>query len=533
MLYKSSFDEIETGEEEPLVIHRHGEKAGEALIVFIHGLGGKRYRTWTPKPHDPAKVSFPRFLYEDFDQLDVGLYAYRSLLGRLAFWKSIPLDREADVLSSRLAQLAQAEEGEGYRSIILVGHSMGGILSRAAVAQLIRKSDTNTLAAVKGLFLMASPQAGSLRVPQALAWLTADSRALRAHSDLVADTYRTLLDHVVAKPSHIESGKYYIPSYVVAGAEDNWVDRFSSGLGVVAENLNTVRGSHFETVKPAHKQNDTYIWVKGKLRRLLAGLRPPPDLFEDFDLAGKLMIDRAALRKNVRDVIHPDGRARIVAVKGKKRCGKSHSIYFLDHVEQLGGFEKLVVALEECGSPATFGPVDLAASLLRLLQGDAARIPNKGPGQTDSRWIQSIAQVVLGYVKAKGRIILIVLDGFAHPSLPPLTRELIRELIRTSDRERGLRVMLLDCRDDLLIAEAGARLVIENVADIGDEDLRRFFLAQARAGGRPDPSVEVLDGMIATVRAEAERGRGDAPSDQSDNERIGQAAEAVAQEMDR
>jgi hypothetical protein len=88
--------------------------------MFIHGLGGTRYRTWTPEGQDPRKVGFPKFLHEDIPTLDVGLYAYRTALGRLKWWRSIELEDEAEVLADRLRDCAKV-----YRSIILVGHSIG------------------------------------------------------------------------------------------------------------------------------------------------------------------------------------------------------------------------------------------------------------------------------------------------------------------------------------------------------------------------------------------------------------------------
>src|SRR4051794_19478165 len=79
---------------EPLVIHRRtAERHNYGLLIFVHGLGGRRYGskgTWG---------QFPRFVYDDFPMLDVGLYAYRTLFGRLKFWESVPLDKEARVLA--------------------------------------------------------------------------------------------------------------------------------------------------------------------------------------------------------------------------------------------------------------------------------------------------------------------------------------------------------------------------------------------------------------------------------------------------
>jgi pimeloyl-ACP methyl ester carboxylesterase len=525
------FEKIYEDDEEPLVIHRHGDKPCQTLIIFLHGLGGKRYATWTRKGMKPAESSFPKFLHQDFDKLDIGLYAYRTLWGRLRFWKSIPLEQEATVLADRIRDLVRNEDASRYRAIILAGHSMGGILARAAVANLIQRSDRVALEAIKALFLLATPQAGSVRVPRMLSFLTSDSRALVAHGAVVTRIQETLTNHVVQEGSLRAPDRYYIPTYVVAGAEDNWVDRFSSGLGVRADFINTVRGSHTDTVKPRHKNDDTYSWVKGKLRALLAQLREPPNHFEDWDLAGKLLINRKTLRTNMRDMIDPEGRARILAVKGRPRCGKSHSIYFIEHVEQAGTFEKVVIELDQTGSPATFGPVDLARSVLELLQRDTSRIPEQTVGTTATRWVQTVAEHVVGHMKAKGGVILIVLDGFAHPSLPAPTRELVRELIRHVDRERKLRIVLLGCSDDLLLARADGRLFVETISDITDGDLRLFFTALADANDK-ELAPEALDDLVQDVRRTVEGERPYPPrGDESDNERVAQAVERWTQRL--
>src|SRR5436309_15616 len=96
-LEQATFEEpsdLEEMDKEPLVIHQRSAKThNQALIIFVHGLGGSRYgkkATWG---------QFPTFVYEDFPELDVGLYAYRTLFGRLKFWESVRLDTEAEVFA--------------------------------------------------------------------------------------------------------------------------------------------------------------------------------------------------------------------------------------------------------------------------------------------------------------------------------------------------------------------------------------------------------------------------------------------------
>lgn len=252
-----NFSAVNDSDDEPLIVHQHCDSYGRALVVFIHGLGGTRYGTWTPKGQDPGQVGFPKFLYDDVAGLDVGMYKYRTALGRFRWWRSIELEDEAKVLADRLRDCARH-----YPSVVLIGHSMGGILTRAAIHELIDRGDSVTLASMRGLLMLASPMAGSLRVPRLLSWFSADTRALRAHGPLITKTAGVFTDRVVASDAQrINPNQFVIPAWVVTAAEDSWVDGFSAGLGITRDRINNVRGSHTRVVKPRDRNDDVYTWV--------------------------------------------------------------------------------------------------------------------------------------------------------------------------------------------------------------------------------------------------------------------------------
>src|SRR5271157_5403041 len=125
---------------EPLVIHLRSEPTrNRALMIFVHGLGGNRYgsgATWG---------FFPRFVFEDFPDVDVGLYQYRTLLGRLKFWESISLPDEAEVFADLIRDVAP------YEAVILVGHSLGGLLCEAAMGSLLDTGQEQVLQKIGGM----------------------------------------------------------------------------------------------------------------------------------------------------------------------------------------------------------------------------------------------------------------------------------------------------------------------------------------------------------------------------------------------
>lgn len=246
--------------EESLFLHRRRDgEIGQAVVIFVHGLGGSRYGTWQ---------NFPSFLYQDLAETDIGLYAYRTALKRLRFWASIELEDEGTVLADMLRDLAS-----DYATIILVAHSMGGILSKVAIKDLIDRNDHATLSGLRGLFLMATPQIGSFWVPNILPWFSKDMRALWPHGRLVAAVTQTFTNRVTSELGIAISGRFSIPVWAVLAADDIWVSKLSAGLSIPDAQKKRVHGSHTRIVKPQTKDSDAYQWVLGHIRTMI---QPPP-----------------------------------------------------------------------------------------------------------------------------------------------------------------------------------------------------------------------------------------------------------------
>jgi len=220
----------------------------------VHGFGGNRYgdnSTWG---------KFPEFIYDDFPNFDVGLYEYRTSLRRLKFWESVSLSAEAKVLAGIIRDI------KDYQIIILIGHSMGGLLCMAAIADLINTRQQESLARIGGLILMATPQTGSLRVPTFLSWLFQDFRALKPHGDFVTGLHDTLINNQVSlDETRGQPESVVIPTWAVLGASDHWVDKLSAGLNLSDARKRTVRGSHEAIVKPKSKRSDAYEYVQSRI----------------------------------------------------------------------------------------------------------------------------------------------------------------------------------------------------------------------------------------------------------------------------
>jgi pimeloyl-ACP methyl ester carboxylesterase len=203
-------------------------------------------------------------LFEDSAHYDIGLYDYASGVRRIRLGESIPLDVHARVLADDL------RDGN-YDRIVLIGHSMGGLLCKAVIKHLIdSRAGANgllTIERVAGLFLIATPQAGSLRVPRFLANVSKDVKVLGAHSEFVKEINRRFNDTLcLGSKNRLEAtDKFVIPTYAVVATGDIWVDEFSSALNLPSDQIKHIWGSHGAIVKPESREDGFYSWIRHKI----------------------------------------------------------------------------------------------------------------------------------------------------------------------------------------------------------------------------------------------------------------------------
>jgi pimeloyl-ACP methyl ester carboxylesterase len=249
-LPQTSFTEPDNKHEydnEPIVIHTRSRRIAKSLVLFVHGLTGHRYGYWG---------NIPRFVLEDLPTADVGLYFYRTAWKRFGLFKSIDLEEEATVLANALQRLPL------YKAVTIVGHSMGGLLAKAAIVDLINRQRRNTLQKVAGLVLMACPQLGSSRVPRLFRLFSRDGRILSPHNETIRRIDTVFTSHLCLDQANARPDRYNIPTWAVVAAEDFWVDALSAGIGVPEIQKLIVRGSHGSIINPSHKSADPYVFLR-------------------------------------------------------------------------------------------------------------------------------------------------------------------------------------------------------------------------------------------------------------------------------
>lgn len=296
---------------EPLVVHKRDQLSfNRDLIIFVHGLGGDRYDTWE---------NFPKFLYEDLSNFDIGLYYYRTSWRRLNFTASVDLEDEALVLADIIRDA-------DYDRIILIGHSMGGVLCKAAIKDLITRNDQIALNRLSCLFLIASPQAGSRRVPRILSWLSRDFFALYVHNKLLTVIEEIFTNRVTVEANTVETDKFVIPTWAILSVEDFWVDSLSAGLNLQSSRKIRVRGSHKMLAKPESKDDDSYIWILRHIRECLNLPLPAPEVIIPHSYSTPLYQDVIRRDSDLKRLYKAVMEAPIVLVEGVVGSGKSHIV---------------------------------------------------------------------------------------------------------------------------------------------------------------------------------------------------------------
>lgn len=123
-----------------------GERGGNSLIVFVHGIGGTSTSTWG----EPG-TAWPDLVRGDtefFSGFDVYVYDYPSSI----FGKSQSVASLGRLLRDNLNQINIAQ----YENVIFITHSLGGIVVREYLIDNIETSIN-----VVGVFAFAAPMDGS------------------------------------------------------------------------------------------------------------------------------------------------------------------------------------------------------------------------------------------------------------------------------------------------------------------------------------------------------------------------------------
>lgn len=237
-----------------LKVLQRSDRPAPVLLLLVHGLGGG-LRTWG---------DLPALLLSRGDPIvDVGIYDYTSGLRRFG----VSLAASATTV---VRQLADELTALSYASVIVVGHSMGGVIAQDVVRQLHSSEfpPYGRTRKVIGLILLAAPRAGSTRVPR---WLyTKDARYLRAHSEVAVAIERFFHQHVATEcVDHEPEPKLPIPVFAAVASNDRWVSEFSAGFGIPASQVRRFSRTHSSLVNVVDANDPVFTWLCEQISRIL------------------------------------------------------------------------------------------------------------------------------------------------------------------------------------------------------------------------------------------------------------------------
>lgn len=206
-----------------------------SIIVFVHGLGGGGYKTWGTVP--------PAILGSELASVDVAIFDYLSGLRRRFF--------ESPSIEVTIEQLVDELEPLDYDSVYLVGHSMGGVIAMGAVREAYLRQQTfesPLVRRIRGIFTLASPLAGSKRVPRIFTFMS-DLKTLQVHSEKQREVAKFFADQVSVDLTPPDFGRLWIPHFAAKAAGDKVVDPFSSTAHVPSDRSKIFSGSHTSILK--------------------------------------------------------------------------------------------------------------------------------------------------------------------------------------------------------------------------------------------------------------------------------------------
>ncbi|MER6443776.1 alpha/beta fold hydrolase [Streptomyces venezuelae] len=238
-------------------------RAGRLGLVMVHGFRSKP-SMWNPL----------RDLLADDPELgfvDPLAFGYRTGLFRLNPTRVFPsINVVADSLKEYLAT-----EAQGYERLVLLTHSMGGLVVQRCLTRMLTEGKGHELSRIRRVVLLACPNSGteimlSLR-RSVLRGRHPHERQLQPLNEEVTSTRRVLMREVVYA-REVTERTCPIPFSVYAGESDNIVP--APAAQDVFPDAAALPGGHSSIARPTSHEHRTYT----TLRRLILENRLPRGL---------------------------------------------------------------------------------------------------------------------------------------------------------------------------------------------------------------------------------------------------------------
>ena len=241
----------------------HAAAADRSAIVFVHGLGGHEVETWRHNS-SPSDNCWPHWLSQDSNS-DVWALGYDA---GLSAWKdqAMPLPDQGD----QIADLLATEPGLKTRQLVLIGHSMGGLVIKTLLISGRTKGDPLIEALVQriaAIAFIATPHNGSnlATLASAVRWVLRTNEQvgnLRAHDAHLRGLNQQFRNAVAkqgiavrayAERQGVPLGFVLGGLRIATGFRKQVVDASSADPGLPGVTTVPMAGDHFSICKPADR----------------------------------------------------------------------------------------------------------------------------------------------------------------------------------------------------------------------------------------------------------------------------------------
>jgi pimeloyl-ACP methyl ester carboxylesterase len=226
----------------------------ESCVIFVHGLAGN-LKTWEVFANHLAG----QWIYDESFGLEYDLYTIDSSLPVVGFFKRLLMGGPAiEILADSLYTTIN-EVCKEYTNVIIVAHSMGGLIARQYLVNLVKR--TKEVGKIKGLITYATPHKGS----NIASWY----KLLGLHyfdfpfgfaSQQIVQMCRheSSFISVLNREWDTLGIEQKIDFRRVVGERDFVVDRESASLGIKLYDSISNKG-HFSIIKPLYDKDPAFL----------------------------------------------------------------------------------------------------------------------------------------------------------------------------------------------------------------------------------------------------------------------------------
>lgn len=237
-------------------------KIKKRAMVLLHGWNGTGQDTWK---------EFPKLLEQDFPDDRILLYNYPTSLWGTVARKKYPTPAQiAEVFRTFLEN-----ELSDCDSVILLAHSLGGVIARKFLVDEIKEGRAETLT-IRALILYGSPFNGSEwdGVVKALTSSSSQPAYVRADSEFLMELQADWSKHIACLDWEVGStSQLAVPTYAVVGAQDTTVSERSASF--YTNRIRKVMKDHQGLVKPKDKHDEVYKTTLTLLKKVTVDLSTP------------------------------------------------------------------------------------------------------------------------------------------------------------------------------------------------------------------------------------------------------------------